>query len=396
MRVSVKNRAKIFTLVVAAGLALALTLSGCSEKVKPGTVEVKRGKAGPVKAMTVREEAIPVTYVATGTVRARESATISPQIMGRVLEVKVREGDVVKKGDLLLVIDDSQVKAGVRAAKGMVDEAEKALVEVEAAIKQAESAKNLAEKTYKRFKKLYEEKIISQQEFDEVETKYEMAVRQLEIARAKKAQVEAKLDQAKAGLEQAKVSFQYTRVRAPFDGIVAKKFTDPGNLVSPGVPLFVIDRVGAYQLVVEIPEQYSRKVKVGDKVTVDVESAGLVGVAGTVSDVVPALNPSTRSFTVKVDLPEDKPVRSGMFGRASFAVGEKKGIFLPEKALVRVGGYEGAYLLTEENIARFMMIRTGLRKDGKVEILSGLVPGQRVVISGLDGLKDGDVVEVVK
>ncbi|RMG61572.1 MAG: efflux RND transporter periplasmic adaptor subunit, partial [Deltaproteobacteria bacterium] len=369
---------------VAAAIIALVLLGGCSEKIKPGTVEVKRKKVGPVGVVVAKAEKSPLYYVATGTVAARETATVSPQIMGRLLEVKVREGDAVKKGQILALVDDSEVQARVKAAEGMVSEAKSALQEVEAAVEQARSGKELAEKTFERFKKLYEEKIVSQQEFDEVKTRYEVAVKDYERALSKREQVRAKLVQAEAALERAKVYLEYTKVVAPFDGVVAKKFVDPGVLVSPAVPLFRIDRSGTYRLDVEVPETHYSQVKVGQVVSVEVPSAGFFGGRGKVVRVVPSLDPMSRSFTVKISLPPSAKVESGMFGRARIRVGTRESVFLPEKALLRVGGYEGVFVLNEENVARFVMVRTGERANGRVEILSGVVPGQRVVVDGTE------------
>lgn len=376
--------------------AAVFVVTGCSEKIRPGEVEVKRKKSGLVSVATVSMISKERVYTAVGTVKGRNSATLSPQIMGRITAIRVREGEEVKKGDLLMTIDDSQAQAGLKAAESMLDEAMSAREEVEAAIGQAESGLELSKKTFERYKGLFEKRIISQQEFDEVSTNHEVAKRKYDMSLSRRRQVEAKVAQAEANIQNARVVRGYTRVVAPFDGIVARRFADLGSMASPGTPLFLIDEAGIYQILLSISEGYASVIKVGTACRVSIEAAGIEEESLTVSEIVPEFDPATRSFTVKVDLHEKSGVRAGMFGRATFSLGEDKVIAVPEGALVRVGGYEGVYAITKGDVARFFMVKTGERFGGKVEVLSGLSEGQRIIVSGLDQIRDGDVVEVAK
>lgn len=375
-------------------LAVGFLLTGCSGKIEPGEAEVKRKQSGPVSVTTVAEMTKKREYTAVGTVRARNSAIVSPQIMGRITAIRAREGDRVKEGSLLLTIDDSQARAGVRAAEGMLEEAMRSREELEATIEQAMSGLELAKKTHERYRGLIEQKIISQQEFDEVVTEYEIAKKQLEITRSRREQVDARVAQAEANLQNARVLLGYSRVVAPFDGIVARKFADLGTMASPGNPLFVIDEVDTYRLELSISESFANKIRKGSHCAVQIDAAGIENIEATVREVVPELDPATRSFTAKVDIPPTGGIRAGMFGRATFALGDEQVVAVPEEALVRIGGYQGVYVLTEGDVVRFIMVKTGSTFDGSVEVLSGLTRGQHIVTSGIDGIRDGDVVEV--
>lgn len=371
-------------------------VSSCSDKIKPGEVDVERHKGGPVKVAALALVPKGRFHTAVGTVRPKKSATLSPQVMGMITGVYAREGNRVKEGALLLTIDDSGMRANVQAAEGMLEEAQRAREEVEAAIGQAESGAELAGKTYNRFKALYEQKIVSQQEFDEVVSKYEVAKRQHDIALSRRNQAGARVAQAQARLQNARIMLGYTRVSAPFDGVVARKYADPGSMASPGMPLFLIEEAGNFRLEVSIPEGFAWIIREGVACGITIDAAAMKEEGLKVSEVVPELDPATRSFIVKVDLPRIEGIRSGMFGRATFRVGEESVLAVPEGAIIRVGGYQGVYVVGEGNVSRFHMVKTGESFGGMVEILSGLHEGQEVVVSGGENVRDGDVVEVAR
>ncbi|MDD5762941.1 MAG: biotin/lipoyl-binding protein, partial [bacterium] len=196
------------------------------------------------------------TAEALGTVRAKTTAAVAPQVMGRLTAVAVTEGSVVAAGALLATIDDTAVRAQLASAEGAVAEAEAAREEADRAISQAVAGKALAEKTFDRFRKLLDGKVVTPQEFDEVEMRRTVAVKDLERAQQKKAQVVAKIAQAGGQADAARAMLAWTRVTAPFAGVIVEKRADAGSMAVPGIPLFVLEDPRRHRIEAFIAETY--------------------------------------------------------------------------------------------------------------------------------------------
>jgi len=270
-------------------------------------------------------------------------------------------------------------------------------MEVEGAIAQAEASKSLAEKTYERFRILHEEKVVTTQEFDEVEVKRTVAVKDYERALDKRAQVVAKITQAKAQEDAARAMLSYTRVTAPFPGVVTGKKADVGSMAAPGVPILVLEDTRRYRIEASVPEAYLGVLKVGSRVQVVLGTTAEREIPGTISEVVPQVDPESRTFIAKVDLPGGgQRFRTGMFGRVLFPTGKENMLVVPKKAIMHVGGYDALFTVTADNVARLVIVTTGRAFGDEVEILSGIDPGTHVAVSPLDKLVDGARVEVRK
>lgn len=380
----------VFLLVSVAGLA-----AGCGKQEKPGAAHGQGPVVPGVEVETIIPAARERRVEAVGTVRAMTIAAVAPQAMGRVTQVLVSEGSRVARGALLAVIDDAPIAAQVSSAEGAVAEAEGAKAETGAAVAQAEAQKVLAEKTYARFKTLHEEKVVTQQEFDEVEAKRTVAARNYERALERRAQVQAKVAQAKGQARAARAMLSYTKVTAPFDGVVTEKRIDPGSMAVPGVPLFTIEDPRRYRIEASVPEGYLGTVKAGAKVEILLDSVPGRTFPGSVSEIVPAIDPLSRTFTAKAGI-SAPGLRTGMFGRVRFAAGTAEVLSVPKRAISRAGGYDSLFLVTPDNVARLTMVTTGEAFGDRVEVLSGIGPGARVATSALERLVDGARVEVRK
>ena len=188
----------------------------------------------------------------------------------------------------------------------------------------------------------------------------------------------------------------YTLVTAPFAGIVTEKKVDEGSMAVPGGPIVVLEETERYRIEASVPETYLGALNVGSRVRVILDGAGGEEMAGAVSEVVPTVDPGSRTFTVKADLPRGAGMRTGMFGRVLFPVGTDTVLVVPRRAVSPVGGYDALYTVSADNVARLVMIRTGRTFGNEVEILSGIGPGTRVAVSPLVRLADGVRVEVRK
>jgi len=326
-----------------------------------------------------------------GTVKAVVTTAVSSQTMGRVLAARFDEGDRVDKGDVMVEIDPGQASAGAAQAEAGLKEARMALREVdrgreaaEAGLEMAQANAGVAEATYERFKALLERESVSRQEFDEVEARYlssQASVKQAEQSvlglEEKQSQVEARIEQAEAGLEQAKLNLGYTEVMAPYDGVVVRKMVQVGQLASPGFPLYEVEK-SEYELHVSVDLEGSRAVKRGDEIPVYFDHLG-ESLKGKVKEVLPVADPVTRTVLVKISLPSNQSIYSGIFGRASFQVETPSGLSVPSSSVVRRGQLTGVYVVDDQRVARYRLVRTGRQSDSRVEIISGLNPGETVV-----------------
>ena len=211
----------------------------------------------------------------------------------------------------------------------------------------------LAEATLKRYQQLYEKKSVSPQEFDEIKARYQSAEARRDMARAGQAQ-------ATAALTQAQTSLGYTRIRAPFAGVVTEKKADAGALASPGMPIFTIEDTRNYRLEATVDESdIASCPRRAESASVTIDALGNVQISGKVVQIVPAADPASRSFLVKVELPADARLRSGLFGRARFSRGERSALLIPRTSLVERGQLQGVYVLDANQIAGLRYVTLG-------------------------------------
>jgi len=332
---------------------------------------------------------------------------LSSKMVGNVVALHAREGDRVKAGQVLVEIDDRDVQAQVRRAEAGLREAEQALEEVERGIQAAESAvaaaeanRDFATSTYERFKALLERRSVSRQEFDEVEAKYKAAAADAarsadlrESVKAKRNQVLARIDQAQAELAAVQVNLGYAQVSAPYAGVITEKRAEVGTLAAPGVPLLTLEVATGYRLEVAVEESRVGEVHVGDPVRVFIQAAGTAELPGRVGEIVPILDPGSRSYTVKIDLQPEKAtaglLRSGLYGKARFAFGQRQVLLVPRDAVVTRGQLVGVFAVDADNAAHLRLIKTGRDYGDRVEVLAGLDPGDRIAVSRGEALSDG-------
>lgn len=357
-------RAALLALVIAASL-------GCGKKdqhpVAPSAPIVVQGAA----VTPLATEQLPEVQEAVGTVRARSTAVVSARISGSVSGVYVREGDRVERGKLLVAIEAVEGGAAAAGAASGVEEANRALDE-------AQAKKRLADVTFDRYSRLIAEQAVTRQEFDTKKSEQEVAVQG--VARA-----EARLSQARQIARAAGAVAGYGRVTAPISGVVVAKQVEAGQTVFPGTPLLTVEGDEGFRLEVAAPEGLLGKVRPGDQVGISVEGAP---VTGRVSELVPVVDPGSRTFTVKIDLPA-RGLRSGSFGKAFFQVGSRPGIAVPAAAVVQRGSLTSVWAVSGEGIARLRLVKLGRVLDGRVEVLSGLSAGEKVVTAGLEKMVDG-------
>ncbi len=331
--------------------SVLFTVVACGNAIEPGTTAKTSPDVikAPVAEAKVTQQ--PLVYEAVGTVIARTASTISSKLMGVVQAVHVREGDRVKRGDLLVTIDQRQVAAQLA---------------------QAQAAVEIAAKEYKRYQQLLESQSGSQQEFDRAEAQYR---------------------QAQAAVAAAKVSSKDAQVRAPYDGRVVARMIDSGDLASPGTPFLTLEQEGLYWTDLVLPERHIQSVQVGARVKVVVPAMNNQAFEGEVDRIVPSADARSRSFMVKVSMPEGPDYKSGMFARVAIPVGGAGVLLVPRSAVVAQGQLNGVYVVNDKGIARLRLIRVSKTMDSQVEVVSGLTDGQQYVSVVPLNMKDGVKIE---
>ncbi len=362
-------------LIIIGTLVLGLSvLYGCDEKVKPGEHEVQRPLVEGVGIEEAGLTELTDYYETSGTVRAVDTSIVSAKVMGVVKDIKAGVSDRVQKGDILLVIYSPDIQARVDAAQEALQEAEKGL-------RMAEENRNLMEKTYLRFKKLFEQKAVSGQEFDEIETKRNMAVLQYEMS-------ERSLKRAEAAMKEAAAFRDYTIIRSPVNGVVAEKKIDKGSMTAPGMPLFIIE-VPVYRVEVPVDEGMISFVKTGMTADVFIEALNLE-TRGVVGEIVRRVDPLTRSFKIKIDIQQDaESLRGGFYAKVRLAAGRRSGLLINESAIVRRGELYGVYTVNDKGVITMRLIKIGKKADAMVEVLSGLDEGERIIVKGVGKAVDG-------
>lgn len=199
---------------------------------------------------------------------------------------------------------------------------------------------------------------------------------------------------ARAAVDSARVSRKDATIRAPYRGRITARMIDVGDLASPGTPFFTIEKEDGYRAELVLPERHIGSVHLGEPVQVTIPALGGTRLQATVDRIVPAADASSRSFLIKVRLPEVSALRSGMFVRVMVPVSRAKLLLIPASAVIHQGQLTGIYLVDQDQKARFRLIRTGETLGNEVEVLSGLDQGERYVISPPPKLMDGSRLEV--
>lgn len=356
---------------------LSLLPAGCRDKIGPESAEVKRPLVSGVQSTEVVVSVIDDYYESSATVKAKTASVVAARMMGTVTMLAVREGDRVKAGQLLLTLDDRDVRQKINAARA-------ALAEAENGVAAAARQKELAQTTYGRYRNLYDGKALTRQELDETETRMQVAGFEYE-------RYGEMVKRARAGLAEAEVYQDFTRVSSPVDGVVSTRQIELGTMVMPGVPLFTIEDNSSFRLEIGVNETLVDRLAPGLPVAVTIPATGME-LAGAISDVVPAVDPGTRNFLVKIEV-AGAGLQSGMYARVRIPVGTRPAILLPQDIIVEKGQLHGVYTVEAGNVITYRLVRLGSLYGDKQEILAGLQPGDKVIVGGVDRAVDGGLLQ---
>ena len=251
----------------------------------------------------------------------------------------------------------------------------------------------MAATTYQRYEGLFARESVTRQEFDEINTKYKVADAEMARAEENRRAVEAKKVQAEARIAQAQTLLDQTTIKSPYEGVVTDKPAELGMLASPGTPLISVEEGGSYRLDAQVGESEIRFVQQGKSLSVNIDAIP-VELTGTVIEIVPAADPQSRTFTVKVQLPADPALRSGLYGKARFPAGRREVIALPTNAILPRGELQGVFVVGNDGVVHFRLVKTGKTYGDRLEMLSGINPGERVATRGAERLNEGEKVQI--
>jgi len=342
---------------------LVMGLTACSGKKNHTTASPEIIHNVPL--LVAQKITVPDYVEATGTIQAVQSANLASQVMGAIMRVNVHEGDAVRRGQVLITIDEAQSRAAYQSATAGLQASQQAIAA-------ADADYALAESTMKRYQMLYDKRSVSPQEYDEVKTK-------LAAAKARRNAAHATSVQAEAAVAEASTAVGFTKIRAPFDGLIIARLADPGAMAAPGVPLLTLEDPSRFRLETAVDESQIGAVRMGASIPVVIDSLGNQAISGKVVQIVPAADPASRTFTVKIDLPANPQIRSGLFGRARFPRGERESIVVPQTALLHRGQLDAVYVVGKDEIASLRYVTLGKPSANDIEVLSGLESGERVV-----------------
>ena len=360
-------------ILLSAAVAGAILVGACSpaHEAKP----IVRPEVTGVELQQVQITIVPESYETTGTVVPKSSSTVSSRVMGTVTSLLVREGDKVKAGQLLLTIDDRALREKVRTA----DEAHNEAIH---ALEAARNQEDLAVRTYERYRKLYEGKAITTQEMDNVANRANQAGHGVE-------QAQAMVKRTESSWDEAKIFLGFSRITSSIDGIVTGKMTDLGSMASPGVPLLQLEDRASRLVEASFEERMLDSVEEGMKVQVRVPS-NADETAGRIVEVVPTVDPRTRTFVIKIEVP-GVDLRSGQYGSVRFKSGTRNLLLVPVSAVVKRGQLTGVFLVDSNDHVIYRLIRVGRHYGEMVEVLSGLTAGDTIVTGNLDKAVDGGI-----
>jgi RND family efflux transporter MFP subunit len=327
---------------------------------EPGEAAGVNRPIGTAQVVDVASRTIPLEETAVGTIEPVHRVELASRLLARAIEVNVVAGQHVAKGDVLVRLDDADLVA--RKAQA------------EAAVAQAQAELNQARIQEERDRASFEQNAVTQIEMD----------RATNALRAAEANV-TRLQQAQ---NEAETILEYATIRSPIDGIVIDKRVNSGDTVSPGEVVVTLLDPTRMQLVASVPESLSRRLNVGDSVTVNVESLGHA-CQGTVSEIVPEAESASRTFEVKVTGPCPEGVYAGMFGRLSIPIGQETVLLIPTRAVHTVGQLTLVDVGVDAQRQR-RAIRVGRVMDDEVEVLAGLAPGERVVVDAEHAPHEGE------
>jgi membrane fusion protein, multidrug efflux system len=324
-------------------LALTVALTACSRAPTPPPQESL--PTADVRVVTVQSSTHHASEDVVGTVRPRLRASIEARIQGRITRFHAVTGMPVQEGDVLVELETPELRARVEQANAHLIQAEQDL---------------------KRFSALLDQQAVTRAEFDAVHARHTVA---------------------QAAASEAAATLEHARILAPFTGVVSRKFADLGDLASPGRPLLELDDPQQLRFEAHVPESLFDRIQPDATFPVRIDTLDAT-LTATVAEIAPAADPASRTSLVKLDLPNTPGLRPGQFGRLLVPTADRAALRVPASAVVQRGQLEFVFVV-HQNHAQLRLVKTGKRSNHEIEIVSGIQPGETIVVTNPESLQDG-------
>lgn len=365
-----------------AGLLLLMMFQGgffATGQIVPGiSSEAPAGNAG---TLTVEQTVKPDYYQAIGTVRSRNEVDMVPRIIARILEIKVRSGDRVKRGDVLAILDAKDLTSIVSQGQDQLRAVTASVGAAEEQVKAARAALDLATRDMERTRSLFEKNAAAKRDYEQSMAGFKQAEAGLQQAIQQRMAASAQAAAAGQGIKQAEVGLGYATVVSPIDAVVAERLADPGDLGNPANVMLRLFDPDSLLLEVPVREALVREVTIDARVSYSVPALNRT-FEGSVREIVPSVDPRSRTFLVKVCIDKSEGLMPGMFGTIKVPLkSEKKVIIVPESAIIKTGQLESVVEVENGRLLR-RQIRSIDAGNGNREVVSGLKAGQVILKVG--------------
>jgi RND family efflux transporter MFP subunit len=334
----------------------------------PMTVELGTLKRGKVAAY--------LTVV--GNLIGEQTVDIAPRTGGRLLDVRVKLGDRVRRGQVLAKVEDREIVEQVRQAEASQEVSK-------ATIRQREADLNVAKVNFDRSQNLFERQLLAKQALDDAESRYLAALAQVDLAKAQ-------LTQNNARLEELRINLANTSVSSPVDGFVGKRTVDPGAMVNTNTAILSVVDISRLRLVANVVEKDLRMVSAGDSAVVEVDAYPGEKFSGKIARVSPVLDPATRTAAMEVEIPNaDAKLKPGMYARINLTVEEhENALVIPKTAVIDYANQRGVWVPNESDRAMFVPLKLGIENSEQIEVLGGLNEGAKFVDNGAGAVRNND------
>jgi RND family efflux transporter MFP subunit len=390
-------------------ISAVILLAGCTGPYSAPTVSAKNeGKPIPVRAHPVALESIPEIITATGELSAEDIATISAKVAGRVEKLSVDLGSVVEQGQILAELEKDDYSFRVKQAEALVEQTRAHLGlpagsndQVDPAntstVRQAEASLREARLMHKNSTTLFKQGVVSNVDYERAGVALQAAEARRQAAIENVYQSQAQLLERRASLALARQQLADTVIRAPFGGAITRRQATIGEYLPVNAPVVVLVRQSPLRLRLEIPERLAVKVRPGQRIDVHLEGSHMTH-AGKVVRLSPSIDAQNRSLLIEGQIPnEDNVLRAGSFAQGTVTVdAQARGIAAPVSSVMNFAGVDRVFIVESKAVAeRIVKLGHPLAGD-RVEIVSGLKPGDLLIAEPGDRLSVGQAVEVSK
>ena len=342
-------------------MSVILALSGCNQE--PGSMESKEPRVHILPVTEVLDQELPVYYTTIGSMISDNRIQITSRITAYIDDVPVREGQQILKGDILVSLDSSDIDGAIQQA--------------EASVNKSRSALKDAQIDFERYEALFKEGSVPENALRKIRL-------QTDVSRET-------LHAALASLETAKSQHQYILIKSPVNGVVVERQKRAGDLATPGAPIISIEAEKELLFKSFVPESQIQKLVQNDKVTVAIDALNK-RLNGHISRIIPSGDPVTRSYEIKISLNDTAGLLPGMFGRVRFQVGTETSPVIARTAVVERGGLRGVFVVDAEKHAHFRWLRFGREWPDRLQVLTGVFQGERIVANSVSLIHDGDLI----